>query len=94
MILNVDDPNGSVIADILMPGYDWQQFRDQGQVPFARGLTSREAMQEVLDTLDPEEAERLREATDDRAAVVMMDHGVIKVYFEGPAKPVMGADWE
>ena len=42
VILNVDDVNGSQIAKVLMPGYNWQEIRDRGEIPFARGLVSRE----------------------------------------------------
>jgi hypothetical protein len=38
VLLNVDDPNGAELAQTLMPGHNWQQYRDRGEVPFARGL--------------------------------------------------------
>ncbi|HMG13699.1 MAG TPA: hypothetical protein VK571_10995 [Gemmatimonadaceae bacterium] len=56
LILNVDDLLGDELAAMLMPGHDWQAYRDQGQVPFARGLAGRQWMQGILELLDPEEA--------------------------------------
>jgi hypothetical protein len=78
-LLNVDDPQGKVIADILMPGYDWQAIRDTGAVPYARGLAGREGIQSLLDEIDPEEAEILREAGP-VPTVIVMDHGVVKIF--------------
>src|SRR5574338_846388 len=81
VILNVDDHNGGMLADILMPGYDWDAIRAQGQIPFARGLTSRDTLQKGLVILDPEAGKKLEEAKG--VAVVVMDHGVVEV-FESP----------
>ena len=39
-VINVDDPNGGQIADMVMPGHDWQSIRDRGETPVARGLAS------------------------------------------------------
>lgn len=96
VILNVDDPNGGQLAEILMPGTDWQPVRDQGQIPFARGLAMREGIQHVLDLLDPEfAAKKLREVKD-RTAIVVMDHGVCEVFDVDAPTPaaVMGPDFE
>lgn len=82
VLLNVDDSTGGMVADILMPGYDWQQFRDRGEIPFARGLAGREGLQRVLDELDPPEGQKLREAWAVNA-VVVMDHGQAEVFKEG-----------
>jgi len=38
VIINVDDNEMSAgLADALMPGHDWQAYRDRGEVPFAPG---------------------------------------------------------
>jgi hypothetical protein len=42
VILYVDDPHGRVMADLLMPGYDWNPFRFRSEKPYARGLADRE----------------------------------------------------
>jgi hypothetical protein len=78
VLLNVDDQNGAVLADILMPGVDWQPYRDRGEMPVARGLAERTGIQDMLDLLDPEAAKRLRET--DGTAIVVMDHGVAEVF--------------
>lgn len=85
VLLNVDDPWGKTMADILMPGHDWQQYRDRGEVPFARGLASREGMQGVLDEMSPKEGAKFREAGP-VVTVIVMDHGVVEVFKKG--------DWE
>jgi len=81
-MLNVDDPHGGAVADLLMPGHDWQQYRDRGEVPFARGLAGRDGIQDILDELDPLEGQKLREAWAVNV-VVVMDHGAVEVFKEG-----------
>jgi hypothetical protein len=94
VLLNVDDPYGGQLASILMPGHDWQAYRDRGEVPYARGLASREGLQEGLDTLDPEAATKLRE-TKGETAIIVMDFGVVEVFRAGAPRPaaVMGPDF-
>ena len=81
VLLNVDDPHGRVLADILMPGQDamWQSMREQGQIPFARGLASREPIEHAVTLLDAEIGEKLK-GMKDKAAVVVMDHGVVEAF--------------
>jgi hypothetical protein len=78
VILNVDDSHGGPLAEMLMPGTDWQPFRDQGQIPFARGLAGREGIQMALEAFDGEAATALRAMN--TLAVVVVDHGVANVY--------------
>src|SRR5258708_5264494 len=80
VLLNVNDPIGKEITDILMPGQDamWQAIRDSGQIPFARGLVQRDAFQELVTELDAETGEKLRAMTG-VVAVVVVDHGVVEV---------------
>jgi hypothetical protein len=82
VLLNVDDPLGGQVADILMPGHDWQAFRDRGEVPFARGLAGREGLQSMLDELDEKAGQKLREAGP-VVTVIVMDHGMIEVFKKG-----------
>lgn len=82
VLLNVDDELGGALADILMPGHDWQAYRDCGEVPFARGLAGREGIQEMLDEVCPEEGKKLREAGP-VVTVVVMDHGAVRVFKKG-----------
>ena len=76
VILNVDDANGAALADVLMPGHDWSAIRATGQVPFARGLASRPAIQETL-TDTPAGAEL---SAIEGVAVLAMDRGVIAAF--------------
>lgn len=78
VLLNVDDVHGGPLADALMPGHNWQEVRDRGEVPFARGLAMREGIQDALGTFDEEAAEKLRGMTG--IAVVVVDHGVAEVF--------------
>jgi hypothetical protein len=78
VIINVDDFHGGPIADVLMPGTNWQQIRDQGKIPFARGIVEREGMLEILEHFDQTAAEKLR--TMKGLAVIVVDHEVAEVF--------------
>lgn len=82
VLINVDDPQGRPIAELLMPGHDWQAVRDQGMVPYARGLAGREGMQEVLDLIDKDAAQKLKDAAG-KVALIVVDHQVAEVFSEG-----------
>ena len=78
VLLNVDDRRGAAIADLLMPDHDWQQYRDRGEIPFARGLAGRIGIQAALELFDKEAAEKL--ASMKTLAVVVVDRGVAEVF--------------
>lgn len=78
VVLNADDPHGGALANQLMPDQDWDEYRKLGQVPFARGLAMRDGIQELLDVLDKEAGDKLRQI--EGVAVLVMDYGVAEVY--------------
>jgi hypothetical protein len=78
VLLNVDDVHGGPLAEVLMPGCNWQEIRDRGEVPFARGLAMRDGIQKVLGTFDKDAAKKLEGMTS--TAVVVVDHGVAEVF--------------
>lgn len=79
VLINVDDFYGSTMADALMPGFNWQEIRDRGEIPFARGLAGRKGIEEAIDIIDPEVSAKLR-ALKDRVAVVVVDHSVAEIF--------------
>lgn len=79
VLVNVDDVHGGPLAGALMPGHNWQEIRDLGIAPFARGLVAREGIQMLLGAFDQEAAGQLRTMKDD-VAVVVVDHGVAEVF--------------
>ena len=78
VLVNVNDVHGGQIADALIPGMNWQEIRDRGETPFARGLAIREGIQKTLDTFDQEAATTLRGMTG--VVAVVVDHGVAEVF--------------
>ncbi len=42
VVIDVDDPNTSDIVEMVMPGHDWQQYRDRGERPVASGLVKQD----------------------------------------------------
>ncbi len=79
VFIKVDDPNGGMLAQLLMPDHNWQEYRDRGEIPFARGLARRDGIQAALSIFDKEAAEKLRGLTEE-VAVVVVDHGVAEVF--------------
>lgn len=73
MIADVDDPNGSILADLTMPGYDWGQYRAIGQKPIARGLVERTWLCEAVKVFDPIAADRMMMAEGFIVVVVTSD---------------------
>jgi hypothetical protein len=78
VLINVDDVHGGPIAEALMPGHDWQEYRDRGELPVARGLAGREGIEAVLADFDKEAAEKLKDMKG--IAVVVVDHGVAEIF--------------
>jgi len=79
VVLNVDDPNGSEVANALMPNSAalWDGIRARGETPFARGLVSRRFTELLLRRYDPEAFFKLETI---ELGVVVMDHGVAEVF--------------
>ena len=67
VIINVDDPHGGPMADVLMPGHDWQPMRDAGMVPFARGLAGRDGLLQSVPDQESRSAGRRRRRHDERS---------------------------
>lgn len=48
VIIDVDVATWTDLVEALMPNYDWQQFRDRGEKPIARGVVPRGLLMEML----------------------------------------------
>jgi hypothetical protein len=79
VLLNVDDPYGAAIAELLMPNHNWQSYRDRGEIPVARGLAGREGIFEAVGAFDLDAAEKMR-LSPNKLLVVTVDYGVAEVY--------------
>jgi len=78
VVLNVDDVNGGMLAEALMPGFNWQEVRDKGEIPYARGLAERPGIQGALEHIDENAALKLQHMK--QLAVVVVDHGTADVF--------------
>lgn len=78
ILVNVDDVHGGPLADALMPGHNWQEIRDQGQIPIARGLAQRAGIQNAIAVFDKEAATKLQDTKE--VAAVVVDQGVAEVF--------------
>lgn len=78
VIINVDDENYGGLGELLMPGHNWQQYRDKGLIPYAKGLVTRECIQSFLDATN----ERASDALSNMAGVVVavFDCGIVALF--------------
>ncbi|MEI6649818.1 MAG: hypothetical protein WCL23_00090 [Candidatus Moraniibacteriota bacterium] len=68
------------LVDVLMPNADWQQFRDMGQEPVARGTAYFPICEDLAKEL-PDIAEALLEKPEDgRFKCIVLDGGGCTVY--------------
>ena len=77
VVANVDDPKGAILAEALMPGFDWGAIRALDQVPFARGLAMRDGVMEFAKLVDPNIDPGLDPVT---VQVVVVDFGTVQIY--------------
>lgn len=78
LIANVNYPVGKKLADMFMPGYDWQKIRNRGEVPYACSVVLREGFTENLSMFDVEAGEKLRTMED--IPVIVFDHDTVEVF--------------
>lgn len=90
-VLEVDDPLGRAVADLLMPGFDWQAIRDRGEAPIGYGLAGREGLQNLVDAYDPRLGVAVREAPAGHLPVVIVAGGTVAVSAEALPTPGGGA---
>lgn len=79
VLLDVDDARGAALADVLMPGHDWQQYRDRGEKPLARGLATFAGMVGVLEEIQDGLASAWMFCGDNDLPVVVMTEGAVLV---------------
>lgn len=77
-IINVDSPYGPEIAEALIPGHNWQQYRDKGEVPFARGLAMKKELIAMINTFDKEASEKITKTKG--IPVIVIDYGVVEIF--------------
>ncbi|NTW13812.1 MAG: hypothetical protein HGA31_02145 [Candidatus Moranbacteria bacterium] len=74
------DSHWRPLVDALMPGEDWQRFRDMGQEPIARGTAFFPICEDIAKLL-PDIAESLLEKPEDgRYKCIALDEGGCTVY--------------
>ena len=79
VLLDVDDPRGAALAAVLMPGHDWQPYRDRGEKPLARGLAMLSGMVSVLEGISDGLASAWMFCGDDDLPIVVMTEGAVLV---------------
>lgn len=59
LIADVDDTYGGMLAELTMPGQNWDTYREAGQKPIARGLVGKHWLHNVVEKFDPRVAEQM-----------------------------------
>lgn len=79
VLIHVDDPSGlgRCMADVLMPGADWDAYRNRGEHPLARGLAGRKGIMLMLSEMAPKAALAL--SLIEGVAVLAVDSGTFTV---------------
>lgn len=82
--IDVDDPSWTEIVDLLMPGHNWQEYRDRGEKPVARGI-ARAGINDYLRTVAPDiETVLTGPLLDGTVRAIVMAYGGVSVYFITP----------
>lgn len=61
--IDVDDPTWTFLVDALMPGHDWQAYRDRGETPIARGVVPVSLIVDIVTECYPAAGELHTDAT-------------------------------
>jgi hypothetical protein len=77
VVTNVDDALGEILADALMPGFNWDEIRQRGEIPFARGLAARDGVIEFVKKVDPE---MVIDDNPKEVQVIVVDHGTCEIF--------------
>lgn len=77
VVANVDDTAGGILADSLMPGFNWDEIRQRGEIPFARGLAARDGVIGFVKAVDPE---MVIDDNPKEVQVIVVDHGTCEIF--------------
>jgi hypothetical protein len=79
VLVCADSNLGPELADVLGMPEGWDQpFREKGELPFARGIAHRAGMQDILDQIDPDAGNQLRNAPG--LCVLVVDFNTFEVF--------------
>lgn len=85
-LIDVDDPSWTEIVDQLMPGHDWQSYRDRGEKPVARGSAMASSLLSILSVMVPDiETALTARLPEGCIKTVVLGNGGASVYFIEPA---------
>jgi hypothetical protein len=77
VVANVDDTLGAILADALMPGFNWEEIRQRGETPFARGLAERDGVIKFVKKVDPE---IVIDDNPKQVQIIVVDHGTCEIF--------------
>lgn len=88
--IDVDDPAWTELVDQLMPGFNWQQIRDKGQKPIARGIVEAQSTIEYIGETVPDIQNAVSAINiDGKVISIAMTAGGASVYTLTPKQQLM-----
>ncbi|MFC1645247.1 hypothetical protein ACFL08_04440 [Patescibacteria group bacterium] len=78
--IHVDDPAWTELVDFLMPGQNWQQYRDRGEKPVARGSVSIDLREHIAEVVPRIKDALFAEPPDGYVLAASFDAGGASVY--------------
>lgn len=70
IIASSDDPQGIKLARLVLPGFRWDKYKENGGDPMAMGLVSREKVRMIIHKFSPEASKELERANEVPVVVV------------------------
>ncbi len=86
-LIDVDDSTWRPIVEQLMPGHDWQSYRDRGEKPISRGSAMASPLLSILSALVPDvETALTANLPEDLIKTIVMGRGGASVYLIKPTE--------
>jgi hypothetical protein len=76
------------LTEALMPGHDWQQYRDRNEKPIARGSVHKPTMVDLISLVAPELSSAFKPLPPKCFHVAVMDAGGISLFYLANADDV------
>jgi len=82
--IDIDDPTWTEVVDAIMPGYNWQEIRERGEKPVARGSVRAEIIDCLGDVVPDIKPSLTCSLPEGAVRAIIMGSGGASVYFIEP----------
>jgi hypothetical protein len=78
VVANADDLFGRKLAKLVLPGFNWQEFKSRGGEPLAIGLANRFSVKKKVKKINPQAASELDDIL--QIPVVVADKQSVEIF--------------